>query len=238
MWKPLGASLTTIVIVLAVGITRWFAVLGFWLVSLVFYVTLYEFWKGMRARRKRHGEGALAALWNLVKKNRRRYGGYIIHIGVIVMALGVIGIEMFQTETQGTIPRGKSLSLAGYTVTYEDLATFDTNDGRNVARAEVSVSRNGREIAELYPRRDFYYDSNQPMTIPGVRSTVAGDLYILLVDWKEISESGATFKIYHNPLVKWLWIGGFVFIGGVFIAAWPEKEPVYVRQVSPAPSKV
>lgn len=237
LWKPFSASLLTIVVTLAAGIRLWQAVLGFWLVGFVLSVTLYEFWKGIAARGKRHGEGSLVALGNLISKNQRRYGGYIIHLGVILMALGVIGIEMFQTETQGTIPQGASLSLAGYTVTYEDLATFDTDDGRNVARAVVSVTRGGREITELYPRRDFYYDSNQPMTIPGVRSTAAGDLYILLVDWKEISASGATFKIYYNPLVKWLWIGGFVFIGGVFVAAWPQKETVQVRRPSPTPRK-
>lgn len=238
LWKPFLASLLAIVFVLYMGITRWQAILGFWLVGFVICVTFYEFWRAVAARRKRHDENVLGALWNLAKKNQRRYGGYIVHIGVILMALGIIGIEVFQTETQGTIPQGGELALSGYTVTYEDLATFDTNDGRNVARAVVSVSRNGEKIAELYPRRDFFYDSNQPMTIPGVRSTLASDLYVILIDWKEISSAGATFKVYHNPLVKWLWIGGFVFIGGIFVAAWPQKEREPVRSMSTVPSKV
>jgi cytochrome c-type biogenesis protein CcmF len=150
-------------------------------------------------------------------------------MGIILMALGVIGIEMFQVETQGTIKPGESLSLQNYTVTYKSLAEFDTPDGRNVARAVVGVSRNGAPVGELYPRRDYYYASQQPMTIPGVRSTMEDDVYVLLVDWQPISTDGATFKIYHNPLVNWLWLGGFVFILGTMVAAWPEPEPEWSR---------
>jgi cytochrome c-type biogenesis protein CcmF len=95
----------------------------------------------------------------------------------------------------------------------------------------VSVFKNNEFITQLYPRRDFYYDSNQPMTIPGVRSTVEDDFYVLLVDWQEISTRSATFKVYHNPLVNWLWIGSWVFIMGTLVAAWPsgKKETLPAR---------
>ena len=141
------------------------------------------------------------------------------------MALGIVGIDMFQTETQGTIPPGGSLTLSGYTVTLNKLDLFDTTDGRNVARATVNITQNGKEIGMLYPRRDYYYDSQQPVTIPGLRSTMANDLYVVLVDWEPISSNGVTFKIYNNPLVSWLWVGGFVFIFGTMVAAWPDKDP-------------
>ena len=93
-----------------------------------------------------------------------------------------------------------------------------------MTRAVVDVSKNGRYVGQLYPRRDYYFESQQPMTIPGVRSTAEDDLYVLLVDWQPISSAGATFKIYHNPLVNWLWLGGLVFIFGTLIAAWPEAK--------------
>jgi cytochrome c-type biogenesis protein CcmF len=125
---------------------------------------------------------------------------------------------------------------------FESLAVFDTADGRNVARAVVSVYKNGRYVGELYPRRDYYYESQQPMTIPGLRSTMEDDFYVLLVDWQPISSAGATFKVYHNPLVNWLWFGGFVFILGTMVAAWPEGErspvTVQVRKKSPLAAKV
>lgn len=232
VWKPLVFSMLTFPALNIAGITRWQGVLGFWLVGFVFAVTAYEFWRGAAARIKAHGENVFTAIYSLVKKNRRRYGGYIVHIGVIFMALGVIGIEMYQVETQGTIPEGGSLSLKEYSITYKDLVSFDTHDGRNVTRAVVGVTRSGEELAEIYPRRDYFYDANQPMTIPGVNSTLAGDLYVILVDWREISEEGATFKIYYNPLVNWLWIGGWVFIAGILVAAWPENELERVQKVS------
>jgi cytochrome c-type biogenesis protein CcmF len=142
----------------------------------------------------RMGESPLIALFRLIGRNRRRYGGYIIHFGVVFMAVGVIGIELFQAETQGTLRQGESLSLRNYTVTYQSLAQFDYEDGRNVARAVMTVERNGRYLGELYPRRDFYYDSQQAMTIPGVRSTIEDDIYILLVDWEPVSIQSRYFQ--------------------------------------------
>jgi cytochrome c-type biogenesis protein CcmF len=140
------------------------------------------------------------------------------------MAIGIIGLELFQTETQGTIPQGGQMTLGDYVITFDSLSNFDTPDGRNVARAVVSVYKDGNLVGELYPRRDFYYESQQPMTIPGVRSTMEDDFYVLLVDWQPISTAGATFKVYHNPLVNWLWLGGFIFILGTLVAAWPDRE--------------
>jgi cytochrome c-type biogenesis protein CcmF len=94
----------------------------------------------------------------------------------------------------------------------------------------VSVTRNGEYLGSLFPRRDYYYDAQQQMTIPGLRSTMQDDLYVLLVDWQPISSAGVTFKIYHNPLVNWLWVGGLVFILGTLVAAWPDKDPEVVRR--------
>jgi cytochrome c-type biogenesis protein CcmF len=192
-------------------------------------VTLYEYYRGVRARVRRDKKGWWRAFLVLTARNRRRYGGYIIHLGIVMMAIGIIGIEMFQTETQATVQRGGTITLDQYTMTYESLAIFDTNDGRNVARAVVGVEKNGKPVGELHPRRDFYYDSQQPMTIPGVRSTLEDDFYVLLVDWLPISSEGATFKIYHNPLVKWMWMGAWVFIIGTLVAAWPDKDPEPAR---------
>ncbi|MEN4011309.1 MAG: heme lyase CcmF/NrfE family subunit [Chloroflexota bacterium] len=231
LWKPALVAVLVMAAVLAGGVRNGFALLGIGLVALVIFVTGFEYYRGVMARRKRSGENLFAALFNLMARNRRRYGGYIIHLGVVLMALGIIGIEMFQTETQGTIPPGGSLRLAGYEVTFNRLDIFDADDGRNVARAVVDISRDGRYLGELHPRRDLYYDSMQPMTIPGVRSTVEDDLYVLLVDWEPISTSGVTFKIYHNPLINWLWIGGFIFILGTLVAAWPDKDPEPVRSL-------
>jgi cytochrome c-type biogenesis protein CcmF len=224
IWKPTLFSLAVLLAVLFSGVRQPAALLGFWLSAFVTSVTLYEFWRGALARHRKSNESLPVALWRLAGRNRRRYGGYVIHLGVVLMAIGIIGIEIFQTETQGTIAQGERLSLGRYAISYDSLATFDTPDGRNVARAVVSVYKDNQRISELHPRRDYYYESQQPMTIPGVRSTWEDDFYVLLVDWQPVSTAGATFKVYHNPLVNWLWIGGLVFILGTLIAAWPDKE--------------
>ncbi|RME07601.1 MAG: heme lyase CcmF/NrfE family subunit [Anaerolineae bacterium] len=224
LWKPAALSVLVVVLALVAGYRNVFALLAFFLIALVVTVTLYEYQRGVRARMKRHKESLGSALVELVRRNRRRYGGYLIHLSVAMLALGIVGIEMFQSETQGTLQIGESLQLGNYSMSYDSLAVFDTPDGRNVARAVVSVYRNGEYVGELHPRRDFFYDSGQPMTIPGVRSTLEDDFYVLLVDWEEISTQSATFKVYHNPLVQWVWLGGIAFIIGTLVAAWPDRE--------------
>lgn len=217
---PLGFSLAGLAAALGFGVTRWPALAAFWLIAFVVAANCYDLYRRISAGSRSGQRGLLS----LISKQRRSYGAMIIHVGVVLIALGVVGIESFQTETQGTIPQGGELDLAGYRVVYQRLDVFDTRDGRNIARAVVSINREGKTLGEVYPRRDFFYDSNQPMSIPGVRSTVAGDLYVVLVDWKEITQQGATFKVYHNPLVRWLWIGSWVFVLGILVAAWPEAE--------------
>jgi cytochrome c-type biogenesis protein CcmF len=172
IWKPTAVSFVVPLALVINGMDNWVAVMAFWLTALVGAVTLYEFYKGAAARSRRSGKNFLVELWQLVVRNRRRYGGYMIHFGIVLMALGVIGIEMFQTETQATIPLGGEVTLENYTITYDSLAEFDTADNRNVARAVVTVYEDGEKVGELYPRRDYFYESRQPMTIPGLRSTM------------------------------------------------------------------
>ncbi len=240
IWKPTVISFIVPIILLLTGMTSFAAIMTFWMGAFVFAVTLYEFYKGALARHNRAGENIFVALFTLMGRNRRRYGGYIIHLGVIFMAVGIIGLEVFQTETQGSLALGESLELGPYTMVYKSLSEFDTDDNRNVSRAVVEIYEGDEFLTELYPRRDYFYESQQPMTIPGVRSTLEDDFYIILADWQPISTMDATFKVYHNPLVNWLWIGSIIFILGTFVAAWPEKEenPKRVTKSVSATSKV
>ena len=226
LWKPTLPALFVPLLAYFVGYTNWVALIGFFLVAFVIFVTVYDTFRGARARQRSQDENFLTALVRLAGRNRRRYGGYIIHISMMLMAIGILGIEVFQTETQGTLAQGESLQLAGYTVEYKEIAVWPEDDkGVQYTRAVVDVSKDGQYIGELYPRIDFYFDAQQTMTIPGQRSTLQDDLYILLVDWQPASAAGATFKIYHNPLVNWLWVGSIVFIIGMLFAAWPDKDP-------------
>lgn len=230
LWKPALAALIFEFILVVQGVRSIAALIGYGLAAFVAFVTLYEFWRGTKARRKRHKESFPTALWRMARRNRRRYGGYVIHLGIVLMAFGIIGIEMFQTETQATLAQGEQLTLGRYTMVFDSLSEWDTNEGRNVARAVVQIYREDKFLGELYPRRDFYYASQQSMTIPGVRSTLEDDFYVLLVGWEPIAAQGTTFKVYHNPLVNFIWMGGFVFILGTLVAAWPERESLPSRK--------
>jgi cytochrome c-type biogenesis protein CcmF len=191
-------------------------------VAFVIFVTLYDTFRSARARQHAQNENFFTALVRLAGRNRRRYGGYIIHISMMLMAIGILGIEVFQTETQGTIAQGQSLELDGYTIKYNEVASWDDpGAGVNYTRAVVDVSKD----AFLILSRGHFYFNRKDHTIPGQRSSLQDDLYILLVDWQPVSAGGATFKIYHNPLVNWLWLGAIIFITGMLFAAWPDKDP-------------
>jgi cytochrome c-type biogenesis protein CcmF len=225
IWKPAIVAVAITAFLFATYTQNWMALTGFFLIALVIVVTIYEYLRGAFARQRSQDENVFTALWNLTGRNRRRYGGYIIHISMMLMAIGILGIEIFQVETQGRIGVGESLSLSNYTITYRELASWnDPPKGVNYTRAVVDIYQNGIYLGELHPRKDYYFDAQQAMTIPGERATLRDDLYILLIDWEPASTTGATFKVFVNPLVNWLWLGSLLFLGGIIIAAWPEKE--------------
>ena len=226
IWKPaVGAAAITIALYFTYT-QKVVALLSFFLVALVILVTIYEYWRGAYARQRSQGENIFVAFWNLTGRNRRRYGGYIIHLSMMLMAIGILGIEIFQVETQGTIAIGDQIELAGYTVKYKEVASWDNpGAGVNYTRAVVEIyDENGDYRGTLTPRKDFYFDSQQPMTIPGQLASLKDELYVLLVNWEPIDQAGTTFKIFVNPLVNWLWLGSFLFIFGIIIAAWPNKD--------------
>jgi len=224
LWKPALLALLAPLLSFILGRNRWTALLSVWLIAFVILATLMDTIRSVKMRARTHQESSWKAFSLLVQHNRRRYGGYLIHIGVALMGLGIIGIEFFQTTTQGMIAAGESLTLSNYTFTYEKLDIADTPDGRNSAVATVLIRRDGRELGRVYPGSDYYYASQQSVTRPGIRSTLGNDLYIILVDWLEITTDGATFKIYYNPLINWLWIGSFVLIIGTLVALWPARN--------------
>jgi len=200
--------LIILLIPLNIGLLVWiFLDLSNWLTPVIFMLLTFF----------------LAAIWLLARRNPRRYGGYLIHLSMVVMAIGILGMDVYQTTTQKTLAVGQNIQISGYTLRYDSLAQFPYTDGRIVTRAVLSVFKDGKFLDKLYPRYDYYPDG-QPMTIAGVRSTLADDLYVVLVNWENVSTAQAPFKVYHNPLVNWLWIGSLMFVFGFLVAAWPERE--------------
>jgi cytochrome c-type biogenesis protein CcmF len=227
IWLPTVGAVAITIALLFTYTNNVYALTGFFLVALVILVTLYEYGRGVNARRKSQGENIFTAFWNLTGRNRRRYGGYIVHISIMLMAIGILGIEIFQVETQGTLAIGDSLELSGYTVKYKEVASWDNpGAGVNYTRAVVEVyNKDGQLLGNLHPRKDYYFDSQQPMTIPGQLASLKDEVYVLLVDWEPINQASTTFKIFVNPLVNWLWLGSLLFLVGIIVAAWPDKDP-------------
>lgn len=209
------------------------SIIGLWMVAFGVIAIGYEFWKGVRARRSTQHENPIAALINLVSRNRRRYGGYLIHLGVIMIALAFIGDAYFKQETQGTLATGQRLSIGDYSLEFNTLREYPGSDGRDVVEATTTLYQGGQPIGQLQPRRDFFVTQQQPSTIAAVYSTMAEDVYVLLVGWEEIGLNNSTFKIYINPLINWAWIGGVVMIIGTLIAAWPagKRDATYTLKV-------
>jgi cytochrome c-type biogenesis protein CcmF len=176
----------------------------------------------------KRGENFFTAYGHLLSRNRRRYGGYWIHIGVLVMAFGIIGTEIFQQQTQLSLQNGQSLTMGNYEMVFNGVERFPGPDDLLITEADVDVFYNGRFVKTLNPRTEFYTRTGQPMTIPAARSTISEDFYVLLVNWEPTSATEATFRVYINPLINWVWAGGLIFVLGTLIAAWPDprKEKV------------
>ncbi|UCC53733.1 MAG: hypothetical protein JSV68_07115, partial [Anaerolineaceae bacterium] len=230
---PAVATTVFVGILFAFGVRSWGALLGFWIVGFATILTLLEFWKGTRARMRR-GEKAWTAYSRLLSRNRRRYGGYWIHIGVLVMAFGIIGTELFQQETQIRLQSGESVSLGNYEMVFQQVERYPGPDDLVITEATVDVYENGNLVRSLNPRSELYTRTMQPMTIPNAVSTVSEDFYVLLVDWEPLTPDSATFRVYLNPLINWVWAGGLIFVLGTLIAAWPNRREEKVRVADPS----
>ncbi len=182
------------------------------------------------------GEPVWEAFGNLMARNRRRYGGYWIHMGVLIMAFGIVAVELHQQETQMRLQAGESLTLGQYEMVFNSISRYPGADDLLITEADVDVYKNGEFVKKLTPRIELYTRTGQPMTIPSANSTITEDFYSLLVNWEPTSADAATFRVYLNPLMNWIWAGGIVFIIGTMIAAWPESERKRITVRRPVPA--
>src|SRR5258708_3211971 len=179
------------------------------------------------------GESAGTAGWKLFGRNRRRYGGYLIHLGVVVIGIGIIGSTVYQKETQETITPGNKITVGNLTMTYNNIFDARADDGRDMVIANVSVYRSDQKVADIRPRKDFFGGNASPMSIAGQYSTLESDFYVLLTAWEG---DRATFKIFLNPLVNLVWWGGIVLMIGTAVAAWPSPEREAVTRIVDSPA--
>jgi cytochrome c-type biogenesis protein CcmF len=232
LYVPGPVTLAALAILFVAGIRAPLALLGFALVIYAGVIIVIEYARGVRARHKTTGESWPLALWNLVGRNRRRYGGYLVHAGMILMGVGIIGTHFYQQETQQALAVGQSMSLGGYKITFQRLELVPSGQSdKQLISARVTVEQGGRALT-MRPFQEAY-DNGERMTPPALLGSMKEDLYLLLGGY-ESDGSLATFKVFVNPLVNWLWLGGIVHILGTIVAAWPdaaeERRVVSARQ--------
>lgn len=232
----IATVITIVAAIAAFGVIG--ALVGFWIAIFAGTLTVREYSKGTWARMRGRGENPFTALSRLIGRNRRRYGGYMIHLGVVVMAIGVIGIEFFQQETQLLMRTGQSVDLGRYTLVFNGVERFSGRDDLIITESSMDVYLGDALVKTINPRTELYTRTGQPMTIPDLRSTVIDDFYVLLVAWEPAASDQATVRIYLNPLVNWVWTGGIIFIIGTMIAAWPDRVDDKVVAASRARGRV
>jgi len=167
----------------------------------------------------------------LIWGNKPRYGGYIIHLGVILMAVGIAASQFYDTSTEVTLNPGESATIRQYTLTYKGVEQFNTRT-RRVTAATLDVYEDGKKIDTLTSEKIFHKQHENPTTEVAIRTTLLEDLYIIFAGWEGTT---ASFKFLVNPLVVWIWIGGVVMLLGTVVAYWPdarEKHRLAVRQAS------
>jgi len=180
-----------------------------------------EFYKGARARSHGTGENFAEAVVNLTLQNTRRYGGYIVHYGFVLLFIGWAG-QAFTTDTQAEVGIGETLDIRQYTLRVDELGTEDTPNYFS-QKAKVSLYQYGEKVANMYPERRTYKASEQPSTEVAIYSNLREDVYVVFA---AASEDGAkaVIQVFYNPLVMWVWIGGVVLGLGTLIAILPNKK--------------
>ncbi|HYF39036.1 MAG TPA: heme lyase CcmF/NrfE family subunit [Gemmatimonadales bacterium] len=225
---PVAAALVTLALLLGLGVHDFYAVTALTLSGFVAGTIVQEFYRGVRARRRMHGESAMLALGRLMARNRRRYGGYIVHAGILIYFVAFSGMA-FKREQEATLKPGDAVEMKSpfghtYRFTHMGISQFEALN-RIVSAATVEVSKDGRAAGIITSEKRQHVDSFkrptfEPSTEVGIRSNLQEDLYIVFAGSVDGTEE-AVYRFTINPLVWWVWFGGLVLTIGGLITLWP-----------------
>ena len=231
LWRNLGVPVLAAAVCAAVlplaGVRNIWVNIGFAVCSFTAGAILYEFWRGVRVRH-RHGEPYPLALSTLIGRYRQRYGGYLVHLGLVLLAIGVIGSHFFQVQRDAVLKPGQAMQIAGYSLVF--LGNIDTTSpGVETVTAQLQLWQQGQFQRYIYPGRNFYPNfANQPASVISITTSGLTDVYVFLADFNGASE--ATIRVFVNPLVPLVWAGGLLMLLGGAICWWPGQRR---RQVAP-----
>ncbi|MDA0263564.1 MAG: cytochrome c biogenesis protein CcsA [Chloroflexi bacterium] len=227
---PAIGGLATVAVLAALGLHKNYALIAFGLAAFVTSGILMEWYRGARSRHRSSGENYAAAFLHLIWANRPRYGGYIVHLSVVMVTLGIVGASFFSIQKDVVLNPGESVSISDYELVY--LGSVETPKGNRTEFAStVQIFRGGDLLETIQTKRAFYPSFNMASTNAAIRSTPVEDLYI--VPSENMPDGSVGFRILVNPLIWWMWVAGPVMVIGTVIALWPQTVPVPARAPSP-----
>ena len=223
---PVAGGLAVAVVLAALGVSKPYALAAFSLCAVVAVGILSEWVRGTLLRH-RHGDNYVLGFARLIAANRPRYGGYVVHLAVVFLALGIVGSTFYSVQRDVILVPGERVVVGDYELEYLGTDATDKGD-RTEFVSRVNAYKDGSSLGTMVPTRTFYPDFQMAATRAAIRSTPVEDLYI--VPSETMEDGSAGFRILVNPLVWWMWVAGPVFMLGTLIALWPQRK----RVVSPA----
>jgi cytochrome c-type biogenesis protein CcmF len=217
---PASAGALTVVALALSGIRDLAAVAAFGLAAFVAVANAGDLVRGVRAFARAKGVGLRAGLPEAVRRNRRLYGGLVVHVGVAIAVVGITASSAFAKQTEIRLQRGEATRFAGYDLSYVGQRRLDQPQ-RTVLVADVAVSKEGRDLGRVTPSLNLYPSFGDPIGTPSIRYGVFRDLYASVLGF---DAGGATFRFFLNPGVLWLWVGVVIMAIGGLMAAWPSRR--------------
>ena len=240
---PVSVAVLGTVALAAFGMRHFYALVFYFLSAFVAATIVQEFAKGIGARRRMYGEGFVSASARLVARNRRRYGGYVVHFGVVVMFAAFAGMFFQLDYTEVELKDGQTFAATDpfgdtWTFTSQGLSTYRTLN-RNTVALNLQVAKNGKPQGYMLAERRQHFNSLgeptfDPSTEVAIRESARQDVYVYLRGMQD--NETAVLNIHFNPLVVWVWMGGFIMAIGGLIVMWPQgttRERGYVAQMEP-----
>jgi cytochrome c-type biogenesis protein CcmF len=239
------AMAVAFVVSIACGVRPWsagddmqaeiFSLITFTLSAGVITAISAEFLRGAGVVRTQTGKNLFAATILLVRRNTRRYGGYVVHFGIVVMFIGIAG-GAFNQSLEQEMGFGDTMQLGGYKLVCQSF-TQDSNPNYDTEYALLDVFKGGKKITQLAPERRFYIASQTTSTMVALRSTLAQDLYVIY-EGKNPDTDKPIIKVFINPLINWIWIGVLIVVLGTFLALVPNltRSPARATAAVPIPA--
>jgi len=219
--KPVLAGVVAAALLRVIGVGNALVLLAAALVVFVAGTMVLDFWRAARARR-RTGDDWRAATFGLLLRQNRRYGGFVVHLGILVVALGVAGSQAWSLQTEATLAKGETVELGGYRVRFDGLEGSEESNHAKVT-GTFSVTHGARPVDVLQPAKKFYPQEQTPIAYVDYRLGFLEDVYLVLGDFAR-DGSHATIKVQVNRMVSWLWLGGLVLTLGTVLAVLPDRR--------------